>query len=94
MTLFFGTGEECDIFRGIWFYDGYEPFEYGEEVEREHLKICKDDAKKDENNEDNGKSGNNILLFSLSNYTFMVLILFYSFERCNFWRHACSVVFN
>lgn len=52
-------GEESDIFRGIWFYDGYEPYEYGEEVEREHLTLFRDDTRKVEDTEDNGKSGIN-----------------------------------
>lgn len=53
----FSIGEEADIFRGVWFYDGYEPYEYGEEVEREHLNLFKDYTRKVEINEDNGKSG-------------------------------------
>lgn len=61
--IFFSQiGEESDIFRGIWFYDGYEPYEYGEEVETEHLNLFRDGARKVENAEDNGKSGTNVFL--------------------------------
>lgn len=53
----FWTGEENDIFRGVWFYDGYEPYKYGEDVETEHLNLFQDGFKRIESNEDNGKSG-------------------------------------
>ncbi|XP_022176185.1 phospholipase DDHD1-like [Myzus persicae] len=55
-TSIFWPGEESEIFRGVWFYDGYEPYEYGEEVEREHLNLFRDDTRKIENTEDNGKT--------------------------------------
>jgi len=93
-------GEENEIFRGVWFYDGYEPYEYGEEVESEHLNLFREDDRKIENNEDNGKSG--ILIFHDFN-TYLILIqhrviqcfslIVYSYKRCNFWRHAYSMVF-
>lgn len=41
----------------MWFYDGYQPYEHGEEVEREHLNLFKNNTKKIENTEDIGKSG-------------------------------------
>lgn len=58
LFLFF-IGEENEIFRGIWFYDGYEPYEYGEEVESEHLNLFRDSSRRVESNDDNGKSGTN-----------------------------------
>jgi len=59
----FLKGEESEIFRGVWFYDRYEPYEYGEEVEREHLNLFRDDTRKIEDTEDNGKSGINVFCY-------------------------------
>lgn len=96
----FILGEENEIFRGLWFYDGYEPYEYGEEVEIEHLNMFNGDGIKNDANEDNGKSG--IYLTSLNliqHFEFITLPLYFvslnvdSFKRYIYWRHACSMVF-
>lgn len=67
-------GEESDIFRGVWFYDKYKPYEYGDEVEREHLNLLKDHTKKAENMEDVGNSGAYILVFLWKLYKLIMQI--------------------
>ncbi|VVC43158.1 Hypothetical protein CINCED_3A011463 [Cinara cedri] len=83
-TSIFWPGEEADIFRGVWFYDGYEPYEYGEEVEREHLNLFKDDTRKIETTEDNGKSVLKDVTFGDMHIVWYSFTEVYSFKQKTF----------